>query len=200
MIWAMPLLDSWMPRFDVSASYSIDIDASQERVYASILDTDFTRSPIVAVLMGIRMIPALIASPRATWRRYQTTAHRTSGQLKTMLSNDFALLQEAPPAELVLGLTGRFWTPSGGLVPSDAATFRNPPPAGVARAAWNFLVEPIDDRRSRLHTETRVLCGDAATARNFKRYWRLVSPGSGVIRWVILRQVRKQATGAPLTR
>lgn len=184
-----------MPRFDVAASYSIDIDASHERVYAAILATDFSSSPIVAVLMGLRMIPALITSPRRTWRRYRQTAGRRSRQLKTMLSDDFALLEEAPPTELVLGLTGRFWTPTGGLVPSDAATFRNPPPAGVARAAWNFLVEPIDDQRSRLRTETRVLCGDADTARNFRRYWRLVSPGSGVIRWVILRQIRKQACG-----
>ncbi|MCC6992673.1 MAG: hypothetical protein IT181_26955, partial [Acidobacteria bacterium] len=109
-------------------------------------------------------------------------------------------LEELPPHELVLGLTGRFWTPSGGLVPSHPDTFRDDVPAGLARAAWNFHLTPIDARRTRLGTETRVCCGDAATARRFTRYWRLISPGSSAIRWAILGQVRRTAERAAATR
>ncbi len=182
-----------MPEFDVAATYATTIKATPAQVYAAILETDFGSHPIVALLMGIRSIPAFLTSPRATWRRLQLAKASGGRQLKTMLSDDFVLLEEAPPSEMVLGLTGRFWTPSGGLVRSDPATFRGVPPAGLARAAWNFHVAATDDGRTRLSTETRVRCGDAATARQFKRYWQLVAPGSGLIRWVILREVRQRA-------
>ena len=112
------------------------------------------------------------------------------------MNADFVLLEEIPPFELVIGLTGRFWTLSGGLVPTDVATFREAPPAGFARAAWNFTVQPLDSGRSRLGTETRVRCADAATTRRFRTYWRVVAPGSGLIRWAILRQVRRRAERA----
>ena len=157
----MTLLDSWMPGFDVAAAYATTIDATPAEVYAAMLETDFGSHPIVALLMGIRSIPAFLASPRATLRRLRTAREKGGRQLKTMLSDDFVLLEEAPSSEVVLGLTGRFWTPSGGLVRSDPATFREMPPAGLARAAWNFHVSSIDSDRTRLSTETRVRCGDA---------------------------------------
>ena len=189
-------LDAWMPRPDVSAVYATTVAAPVERVYAALLDTDFGRQPLVALLMGLRSIPAFVLAPRASWRRLRSARPRRTGRLRSVLGSDFALLEEAPPEELVIGLTGSFWTPSGGLVASDPATFREAPPAGMARAAWNFRIEPLDHGRTRLSTETRIRCADAATARRFKAYWRLVAPGSGLIRWAILRQVRRQAEQA----
>jgi hypothetical protein len=44
-----------------------------------------------------------------------------------------------------------------------------------------------------LTTETRIRCADAATRRHFRRYWRLVGPGSGLIRHAILGQVRRES-------
>jgi hypothetical protein len=44
-----------------------------------------------------------------------------------------------------------------------------------------------------LATETRIRCADPATLRAFRRYWRLVAPGSGLIRHAILGQVRREA-------
>ena len=189
-------LDLWMPEPLVSSRHAVTVEASVADTYAALLATDFGRHPLVVVLMGLRSLPALVAAPVATYRRMRETRARTSGRLKTLLSADFALLEEAPPHELVLGLTGRFWTPSGGLVPSHPETFRDAVPAGLARAAWNFRAEPLDERRTTLSTETRVCCGDAATARSFRRYWRLISPGSGLIRWAILSQVRQTAEQA----
>ena len=182
-----------MPDFDVAATYATTINATPAQVYTAILETDFGSHPIVALLMGIRSIPAFLASPRATLRRLRTAKATGGQQLKTMLSDDFVLLEETPSSEMVLGLTGRFWTPSGGLIRSDPAIFRQMPPTGLARAAWNFRVAPMDNGQTRLSTETRVRCGDEKTTRQFKRYWTLVAPGSGLIRWVILRQVRRKA-------
>lgn len=191
-------LDAWMPQPLVTSHHAVTVDAPLADTYAALLDTDFSRHPLVVALMAARAVPAFVVAPVATWRQARQARARTAGRLKTMLSADFALLEEAPPHELVLGLTGRFWTPSGGLVPSLRETFREPVPAGLARVAWNFHLTPVEGGRTVLGTETRVTCGDARTARLFTMYWRLIKPGSAAIRWAILRQVKHTAEHTPV--
>ena len=182
-----------MPQPLVTSRHAVTVEAPLADTYAALLDTDFSRHPLVMVLMAVRAAPAFVVAPMATWRKARETRTRTAGRLKTLLSADFALLEEAPPHELVLGLTGRFWTPSGGLVPTRPETFRGPVPVGLARVAWNFHLTPIDGGRTALSTETRVACGDPTTARRFTWYWRLIKPGSAAIRWAILSQVKRTA-------
>jgi len=102
------------------------------------------------------------------------------------------MLAEDPPHGLVLGLTGRFWTPSGGLTPTDPSTFRDQVPEGLARAAWSFHLAEYGDGTT-LTTETRVLCGGDAARRAFRAYWRLIRPFSGLIRVAILGRVKRRA-------
>lgn len=192
----MLLLDTWMPDPDVAVAYSIEVAASPPVVYDALLSTDFHRHPLVALLMGLRMLPAAIAAPGATWARIRAARAPSALPLRALLNRDFVLLQEVPGEELVLGLTGRFWAPSGGLAPTDPASFRDSPPPGMARGAWSFRLEPIKHGATRLLTETRVRCSDPRTLKQFQRYWRLVAPGSGLLRWAILRQVRARAERA----
>lgn len=182
-----------MPACDVAARYATTIRAPAPLVYAVLLDTDFSGLTLVRGLMLLRSIPALLVSPAQTWRRIRANAAQPALRLKTVLNNEFALLDEQVGDEIVMGLTGRFWSPTGGLVPTDPATFHTLPPHGMARAAWNFGVTSLDSTSSELSTETRVRCSDPATTRTFLRYWRLVSPGSGLIRWAILRRVKREA-------
>lgn len=72
--------------------------------------------------------------------------------------------------------------------------FREALPVGLAQAAWNFEITAAPGG-SELATETRIRCADPATLRQFKWYWRLVAPGSGLIRHAILSQVRREAIG-----
>jgi hypothetical protein len=44
-----------------------------------------------------------------------------------------------------------------------------------------------------LSTETRVACYGNAARRKFLLYWRVVEPFSGLIRWSLLRGVRRAA-------
>ena len=187
------LIDSWMPAFDVAAEYAIRIEAPVERVYDAVLTTDFSRQPVVALLMGLRAIPAFLAAPLSFFRRRRTPGIAGGQRLGSLLSRKFVQLEALPPFELVLGLTGRFWTAGGSLIETDPATFRAAPPPGTARAAWNFSVTSLPDGACRLATETRVRCADLPTARQFRRYWGVVAPGSGLIRWAILRQIRRRA-------
>jgi hypothetical protein len=75
-----------------------------------------------------------------------------------MLKWGFVLLADKPPEEIVFGLIGRFWTPSGQIqsVPADAfVTFNQP---GFAIAAGNIAFRREDKGTVRVTTETRVQC------------------------------------------
>lgn len=190
------LLDAWMPFWDFRERHGIAIGADRERVYQALLETDIARLPLVRLLMGLRAVPALIASPRTTLARLRRPEPAHALTLRTVLDRDFALLAEQRPAEIVMGLTGRFWTLSGSLVPTVPETFRDPPPAGTARAAWNFHLAEGPASSSVLSTETRVRCADDQSRRAFGRYWRVVRWGSGLIRRAILHAVRRRAEQA----
>lgn len=188
----MTLLDSWMPAYDVAAKYSVRISASPARVYEALLATDFRRLWLVRALMGVRLLPALLRAPSATWRRLSRPSSPSQASLTDLAHSDFVLLEESPPHEIVLGITGRFWKLTAEIVSIPPERFREALPAGLAQAAWNFAVTGASGGAT-LTTETRVRCADAATRRRFQLYWWLVAPGSGLIRHAILGRVRRKA-------
>jgi hypothetical protein len=61
---------------------------------------------------------------------------------------------------------------------------------------WTFAVEEDAPGSTRLVTETRVACVDAASRRWFRLYWLVVRPFSGVIRKAMLSAVAREAARA----
>ncbi|MGH7586550.1 MAG: hypothetical protein ACREMH_09910 [Gemmatimonadales bacterium] len=153
-------------------------------MYGVARHAEFGRPFLVRVLMGLRVGPAWLASRRA--RGTAGTVRPSVGPVA------FTVVAEAPGHEFVLGVMGRFWTPTGGLVQAGPAELRQPPPAGLAQGLWNFRVEPSGSG-TELSTETRVRCGDPATRRSFLRYWRVIRLGSGLIRQSLLRHIRRHS-------
>ena len=188
----MTLLDSWMPAYDIRARYAVRIGAPPARVYAALLATDFSRSWAVRGLMGIRLLPTLLRSPRSTWQKLVHPPRASRASLTNLAHSDFIFLAATPPQEIVLGITGRFWKLAPEVVRVPPEQFRETLPVGLAQAAWNFEIT-AQPGGSELATETRIRCADPATLRQFKWYWRLVAPGSGLIRHAILSQVRREA-------
>jgi hypothetical protein len=188
----MTLLDSWMPAYDEVARYTVGIDASAEQVYATLLTTDFGRSWLVRGLMGLRLLPGFLRSPRAIWQRLHGPTRSSCASLTDLAHSGFVLLEEAPPQEIVFGISGRFWSLKAEIMRIPSERFRDPLPMGLAQAAWNFEVTTVHGGTA-LATETRIRCADPATLRTFRRYWRIVAPGSGLIRHAILSQVRREA-------
>jgi hypothetical protein len=195
-------LDDWMPEFDARSAHALEVRAAPEAVYRALLEADFGRNPVVVGLMALRAIPALALAPRrafAHWRqpRVRSEAGGDKGPMGSLLAGAFVLLAAQPPRELTFGLTGRFWTPTGGLTRTDPTRFREPLPPGLARAAWSICVEPLASGRTRLSTETRISCADPPTRRAFLRYWQIIGVGSHVIRLALLRQVKRAAERPP---
>ena len=58
----------------------------------------------------------------------------------------------------------------------------------------NFLVSPDGPHASIVSTETRVHANDARSRRLFARYWRVIYPGSALIRRMWLRAIERRAT------
>ncbi len=176
-----------MPTCDVAARHSIRIAADPVRVYQAARQADLGHSWIVRALMGLRTGPARIGALLANRHgNVEPACDRRVG------AAGFTLIAEEPGKEFVLGIMGRFWTLSGGIISTEAHDFQRPPPDGVAQAAWNLRVEPTRSG-TELSTETRVRCSDAATRHRFMRYWRLIRPGSSLIRRSMLRQIQRTA-------
>lgn len=180
------LIDEFLPAYDVTERHEILIGAPPERVYAAVREMDMSGSPIIRGLFLLRGLPALL------------TGHSRQGSplgvtLEGLLRSGFVLLGERPGEELLLGLVGRFWTVTGDLQRLDAEAFRRFDRPGFARATWNFHLAPTGTGRTRLGTETRVLCTDEASRRRFRRYWLLIRPFSGLIRRIMLREIRRSA-------
>lgn len=182
------LIDQWLPKFDISEYHERAVPASAARTYAAVWDANLAASPLVKGLLALRSIPAVLSGSAARRPDARVT-------LRDVLRNGFCLLGEEPGREVVLGVTGRFWKPTGNVTPSAAADFRAPLPPGIARAVWNFVVQERDDGTSLLTTETRVACADAAALRSFRRYWLMVGPFSALIRRHMLRAIAAAAHG-----
>lgn len=178
------LIDQFMPAFDVAERHGIEIRAPAERAYAGIRSVDLTRSFVIRSLFALRGFPAVYAG-RGAGRRGLT--------LDDFLRSGFVVLAEEPGVEIVLGVIGRFWRPTGGLVrfaPDEFTAFKQP---GYAKAVWNFRVHPAGEGRVQVDKQTRVQATDEKSLKSFKRYWRVIGPCSGVIRSHMLRLVKAEA-------
>lgn len=187
---APTLIDAYLPIFDVVERHAIDVRALPAQVYAALFTTDFGDSGILRALLALRALPSML-------RRGASAAGAEPRRPLTLASlerSGFVRLAEAPGSELLLGLEGRFWSLDGGRCGvSRDSWLSTAPAAGVARAVWNFTLRDLGDGATRLETETRVLCADAAARRRFLPYWALIRPGSGLIRRAMLRRLRDAA-------
>lgn len=185
----LTLLDDLIPTYDMASRHTIRIAASPAHVYEAARHADLGRLWPVRVLMGLRAIPAFTA---VALRRRPRATEEPGGVERSVGAATFTLIAEVPGEEFVLGIMGRFWTPTGGVIRASADRFRHRPPPGLAQGLWNFRVEP-GVSGTELSTETRVRCPDAQTRRHFLRYWRVIRPGSALIRGSMLRYIRTLA-------
>jgi hypothetical protein len=182
----MPL-DEFLPDFDANEVHSTRVAAPPEAVLAAVHTVTSREVPLLVLLMAVRRLPAVIRRRRSTSARRALDApildHFTRG--------GFFVLADRPD-ELVVGVVGRFWTADGGVRPLPAAEFAGFDEPGFAKAVVNFHASAVPGG-SVLTTETRIKGTDEAARRSFRRYWRVVMPGSAAIRRAWLRAIRLRA-------
>lgn len=186
------LIDDFLPEYDVVEKHQVVVRATADNTYRAIRAADLGSALPVKVLLAIRALPGAIASGGGGLREL----HRRGSERITLHDFErrgFLVLAENPPHELLIGIVGAFWKPSGGLCSTNPGHFRGPQKKGTARGVWNFAVDELGNGTVRLSTETRVDTADRRSARAFRAYWLFVKPGSGLIRRYMLRAIREEA-------
>jgi hypothetical protein len=184
------LIDSFAPNPDATEIHKIEIAASCEIVYQALWTTDIGGSAVIKGLLALRSLPAFFLKPECRPRA------RRKITLQTLIDAGFGRLAEEPGRELVLGIAGRFWRPTGNTLPFKQEDFLGAVPVGLARAIWTFSVQRSGTGQTILSTETRITCGDESSRMKFRAYWLFVRPFSGLIRLIMLRAVRRACEGA----
>ena len=110
--------------------------------------------------------------------------------LAVALRTGFVLLAESP-REIVIGRTVA--SPAGAVPPSNSDEFLATISPGWAKAVMNFRVEQSPLAMCVVSTETRVWATDEKTRRKFALYWWTIRLGSGLIRRMWLRAIRRRA-------
>jgi hypothetical protein len=176
------MLDEFLPSYDVHEVHSVSTSAAPAAVMEAIRTLTPQEVPVLVALMAVRSVPALLRRRRLPLRGPLLDGFRQGGFVELRESAD----------ELVFGGVGRFWRPTGDLRRIEAAEFCDFVEPGWAKAAFNFQLERAGERTV-VTTETRVATTDAGARRSFGRYWRLIQPGSALIRMAWLRAIRRRA-------
>jgi hypothetical protein len=170
------LIDKYIQRPHFRKLHRIEIRAEPHEVYSAFDRTDFYRSKVIRSLFTIRRLPKNMFSPE--------------GFSKVGIM----VLEEKPGEESVLGA---LFNPIGfrpvSVAPEEFGGFAE---RGHVKVAMNFLVSKIDEERSLLSTETRVAFTSTKARLVFTPYWLLLNRFIGLVRIMMLRQVREEAESA----
>lgn len=178
-------LDFWLPDYHFSERHGIKIDAAPEKVFEALINLDITESRVVKALLAIRRLP-------------QKAPAYSAGTVSSAEGADerwgFIFLEEVSNREIVLGMVGQFWKPSGGSVRGlKAVDFSRFNKNGYCKVAWNLHIDSNETGGVlKLTTETRVQCLGRRARLIFGLYWALIRPFSGIIRLEILKSVKKR--------
>lgn len=179
------LLDRFLPEYHLHERHSIAIEAPARVALAEARRFAPRDVPVFVALMALRSVPALLLRRRSLGLELERPI------VDQFVAAGFVLLADEAD-EFVLGAVGRFWRPSGGLRHVAPDRFRAFAEPGWAKTAVNFRAEERDGR-TLLSSETRILGTDESARRSFRRYWRLVHPGSALIRVAWLRAVKRRS-------
>ena len=177
-------LDEIVPVWQFDERHSITVAAPAERVYQALTQV---RADEIALFRTLTWI-------RRGGRALPEGILNASSQrplLEVATRGGFVYLANDPPKEIVIGTV--VVAPRGQRLDLTPQSLKTPLPPGFAVGVMNFVVTPEGPNASRVTTETRVFASSAKASRAFAVYWRMIYPGSAVIRRMWLRAVRRRA-------
>jgi hypothetical protein len=180
-------LDEFLPVWQFDEHHTLRIAAPPARVYEAIRAVRADEILLFRTLTWIR---------RGGQRQAESilNAGDRDPLLDVATRNGFLWLADDPPREVVVGAVvvapRRIARSRRALTPDF---FLKPPPPGFVLAAMNFDVRDDGAGGSLVSTETRVFATSTSARRRFAAYWRLIYPGSSLIRAMWLRAIRARA-------
>ena len=177
-------LDSFAPAWQFHEVHALRVAAPPARVYEAIkrvrADEIVLFRTLTWIRRGGRPLPPGILD-----------AGDREPLLDVATRSGFVWLADEPARELVVGTV--VIAPPGTRGTLTPEVFRKPLPDGFALATMNFVVRPDGPSGSWLSTETRVFANSAGARRRFAAYWRVIYPGSALIRRMWLRAIQRRA-------
>jgi hypothetical protein len=179
-------LDEFAPVYQFHEVHSIHVRAPRNRVYQAIKEVTADEILLFRTLTWLRRLGQ--PGPESI-----LNAPERLPLLEVATRTSFLLLAEEPEWEVVLGTL--VLAPTGVRIkaeptPEDFKTLEAP---GFAKATMNFHLEDAGAHTCLVTTETRVYATDAAARRRFAAYWRVIYPGSALIRRMWLRAIKRRA-------
>jgi len=183
-------LDQFVPVYQFAEFHSTSVASPRSQAYRAIKEVTANEIFLFRTLTWIRRFgrpgpESILSAPE----------HRPL--LDVALHSGFMLLAEDPGHEIVIGtavVAPPGWRPRGRPTPEGFQSLHEP---GFALAAMNFRLEDAGPGACRITTETRVYATDAHARRRFASYWRVIYPGSALIRRMWLRAIRHRAETFP---
>jgi hypothetical protein len=175
-------LDQFMPVYQFHEYHSTVVPAPREQVYRAIKSVTANDIFLFRTLTWIRRGGAQSSESILN-------ASGSTPLLDVATKTSFLLLAEEPGREIVVGTlvaAPRGWRPSHAPTPAE---FRAAHAPGFALAAMNFALEDAGGGSTALTSETRIYATDPSTLRRFACYWRVIYPGSALIRRMWLRAI-----------
>ncbi|MGQ0650234.1 MAG: hypothetical protein ACT4P7_22050 [Gemmatimonadaceae bacterium] len=179
-------LDEYMPRYQFHEFHSLHVAARPERVYDAIQNVQAGDILFFTTLTWMRRFGR--KGPESI-----INAPDTMPILEIATRTTFMTLADDPSREILVGTTVLAPTGRRKDTPQTPQAFRAVRDPGFALAAMNFRITPDESGGSLLTTETRVFATDPGARRRFARYWRVIYPGSALIRRRWLRAIRQRA-------
>lgn len=178
-------LDEFVPAYQFGEFHPIRIRAPRDRVYAAVRDVTADEITLFRTLTWIRRFGR-------SGRESILNASGDKPLLDVALRTGFMKLAEEPGREIVLGTLVA--APQGTQLkkdptPEDFKALHEP---GFALGAINFRLEDAGNGETLLTTETRVYATDASARKKFAAYWRVIYPGSALIRVMWLRAIKRR--------
>lgn len=166
------LIDKYLPKYTFSEFHKIVVNCPIENVYHVAKDFNMSKSKLITLLCKIRGLPA----KRLNLQDFITDI-------------GFTNLEENYPYENLIG----FWTRAKIEKVPDYESFSNDSISPRLKAVWNFKFEKLEAGKTRVSTETRVLCVASVTKFTFGLYWPIIKPFSGVTRKIMLNIIKNDS-------
>ena len=163
------LIDKYLPQYTFNEFHETVVNCQIENVYHVAKDFDLSKSRTISLLFKIRGLPT---------KRLN---------LQNFLNDiGFTYLEENYPYESLIG----FWARIKIAKISSYEDFANNSISPWLKVVWNFQFEELEKGKTKVSTETRILCVAPITKLTFGLYWAIIKPFSGLTRKKMLKIIK----------
>jgi len=171
------LIDKYLPEYTFNEYHEIEVNSPIESVYKVTKNLDISKSKVIVCLLKIRGMPT-----------------------KRLILQDFiddigfTKIEENYPYEILVGFLLKLKVAK---IPSHE-NFLNNSISPWVKGVWNFQLEELEKNKTKVSTETRILCVAPITKITFRLYWFVIKPFSALIRKIGLNIIKEDSESIKL--